>query len=463
MARTPQITRENLAPLIRARGPISATELAAALRVNRTTIVRALAEFGNELLTIGATRSTRYLLRREIWMAGNRWPIYSIDDTGQARQWAELEALHDRRWRVVWTDAEPEWTPHFRDREGLWEGFPFFLGDVRPQGFLGRVIALQISRALPVPEDPRRWSDDDTLIYLQAASDGLPGSLVVGDECLRRALSQALFPKPTDWVVSSEREQRYPEIARLATTALAGTSVGGEQPKFLTSVREDGGGAHPVLVKFSPPMDQAAGQRWADLLLCEFHAHEVLAGQGLASPGARILDAENRRFLEVPRFDRVGASGRRGLVSLEALHASVLATVARRDWPTAIAELQSEGFVDSEAVTTVLRLHSFGELIGNTDMHFGNLSFLLTDKLPFRVAPSYDMLPMLWAPGLQGEIVERTFMPAPPLPGARASWREAWIWAMEFWQRVAADPRLSADFLVYAVEAQRTLKTLSAS
>jgi hypothetical protein len=43
-----------------AREPVSATDLAARFRVNRTTIVRTLADFGGELVTMGATRSTRY-------------------------------------------------------------------------------------------------------------------------------------------------------------------------------------------------------------------------------------------------------------------------------------------------------------------------------------------------------------------------------------------------------------------
>lgn len=53
MARPAQITREILAPLIRARGPVSATELASLLTVNRTTIARTLPDFGNELVTLG--------------------------------------------------------------------------------------------------------------------------------------------------------------------------------------------------------------------------------------------------------------------------------------------------------------------------------------------------------------------------------------------------------------------------
>jgi hypothetical protein len=461
MARPAQITRENLAPLIRSRGPVSATELAAALQVNRTTIVRALADFGDDLVTMGATRSTRYAMRRPVWIVGSRWPIYAVDESGQARLWAELEALHERRWRILWASARPAWAALFSDREGLWEGFPFFLGDARPQGFLGRAIAMKISRSLPVPEDPRRWGEDDILVYLQAAGEDLPGSQVVGDDCLRRALARSVFPGSENWIHAPERETRYPEMAGLAASALPGTSAGGEQPKFLTTVRDGSGSHHPVLVKFSPPMDQAAGRRWADLLLCEFHAHEVLAENGLATAGARLLDAAGRRFLEVPRFDRVGAGGRRGAVSLESLHAAAVASVARRDWPTAALELHQEGLVDAEAVATVRRLHAFGELIGNTDMHFGNLAFWLGDTLPFQVAPAYDMLPMLWAPSLQGEIVGRTFAPAPPLPAAREHWREAMAWAVIFWERVAADSRLSAEFQNFANEARATLRRLN--
>ena len=460
MARPVQITREILTPLIQARGPVSATELAAILSVNRTTIARALAGFGEELVTIGATRSTRYVLRRQLWTVGNRWPVYAMDESGQARLWAELEALHDRRWRVQWAGNPPAWAEQFNDREGLWMGFPFFLGDARPQGFIGRAIAMRVSRSIPVPDDPRRWSDDDILIYLQAAGEDLPGSQVVGDDCLRRALARSVFPEPGNLIAEAECEFRYPEMAQSAASALPGTSAGGEQPKFLTTVRDAAGNFQPVLVKFSPPLEQATGQRWADLLLCEFHAHEVLAENGLASAGARIIDSAGRRFLEIPRFDRVGVGGRRGVVSLEALHGAAVATVARRDWPTAALELRQEGLIDDGAVATIRRLHAFGELIGNSDMHFGNLAFWLDDTLPFRVAPAYDMLPMLWAPGLQGEIAERTLSPAPPLPAAREQWLEALAWASVFWARVAADPRLSATFVGFANEAQVILERL---
>jgi hypothetical protein len=108
----------------------------------------------------------------------------------------------------------------------------------------------------------------------------------------------------------------------------------------------------------------------------------------------------------------------------------------------------------------VARLHAFGELIGNTDMHGGNLAFWLNDELPLTLAPVYDMLPMAWAPGPQGEIVERRFAPAPPLPGDEENWRIASDWAAEFWGLAAESDGLSAEFRSIAGEAVGIVRQL---
>lgn len=448
MARPAQITREILTPLIQSRGPVSATELAGALRVNRTTIARTLPDFGNELVTLGATRSTRYLLRRPVRNIGNRWPIYRLDADGRAEEWAELEALFDRNWRVSWAGSAPEWAGHFTAPNGLWGGFPLFLGDARPQGFLGRTIGRRISRTLQLSDDPRQWSDDHVLIYLQTAGEDLPGNQVVGDDCLRRALGRVVAEETVT-------EADYPALAATIAETLPGSSAGGEQPKFLADLRDAG----PVLVKFSAPMDQPTGRRWADLLLCEFHAHQVLADAGLALPGARLLDSGGRRFLEIPRFDRNGRGGRTGVVSLEALVAATGGNLSR-DWLEAAGNLQRLGLIDADSLAVIRRLSAFGELIGNTDMHFGNLAFFLTDTLPLRVTPAYDMLPMLWSPGNQGELIERRFAPAPPVPAMTEAWREAEGWAEGFWARVADGGRLSDGFSGIARGAAETLRRL---
>jgi hypothetical protein len=157
----------------------------------------------------------------------------------------------------------------FTEANGLWSGFPFFLGDLRPQGFLGRLIAGRISRLILLPDDLRRWSDDDVLVYLHAAGEDLPGNLVLGEEALRRALAGAANLPAGRAIREDEREAFYPAQAVEVSQNLPGSSAGGEQPKFLTTLRADGGGFRPVIVKFTAPLEQETARRWADLLACE--------------------------------------------------------------------------------------------------------------------------------------------------------------------------------------------------
>ena len=451
MARPRSISSRDIAPLLRSRGSVSAIELSVALGVNRSTVVRGLALFGEELVSMGKTRRTRYALRRDLGAYGNAWPVYRIDESGRAEKWLQLESLHDRLWRVQWAGEAPAWARHFANAEGLWNGFPFFLGDVRPQGFLGRALAQRLSLTHQVSDDPRNWSDDDIMVFLQSAGADLPGHHVVGDVCLRQALGHAVHRE-------ADSRDRYPELASLASQGTVGSSAGGEQPKFLASLQE-ADGWHHVLVKYSPPMDQAVGRRWADLLLAEYHAHEVLAEHCHGIAGVKCFDLEGRRFLEVPRFDRSSASGRRGVVSLHSLHAAGVGSHART-WVDALKELNVEGLVDDGTLEAGARLQSFGELIGNTDMHFGNLALWMSDDLPFRLAPVYDMLPMLWAPSAQGELVNRRHAPEPPIPAMRDAWHEAAEWADQFWGNLASDRRLSKEFLCFAEQAIETLARL---
>jgi len=455
MPRQAQITPSDITLRLQARGALTAQALAGALRVDRSTVSRGLTRLGDSVVALGAARRARYALRRAVRAIGDRWPVYRIDEGGRAREWARLHALQGG-FLVEWAGPPPAWAEHAVDREGFVDGFPFFLGDLRPQGFLGRQETRRVAEALALPVDPRQWGDDDTLVFLQAEGGDVPGDLIVGDALLRRALTRQLEVAAGDAVPEAARETRYPELAaRVTANGLPGSWVAGEQPKFLTAVQHGDGVVQPVLVKFSPPMDSAAGRGWADLLVAEALALAVQAEHGLATAGARTFDAGGRRFLEVIRHDRVGAHGRRGVVSLAALHGA-MADGTATDWPSAVQALGRAELIDEAGLAAVRRLHSFGELIGNSDMHFGNLSFWLDDARPFRPAPAYDTLPMTWAPTSTGEFVDpasRVFAPRPPLPAALPDWCEAAAWAADFWRRVAADERVSRFSAARAREA----------
>lgn len=460
MARPPKITPRDLAQRLAAQGPLSASDLATSLRVDPTTITRSLRQLDPDVESFGATRRTRYGLRRKVMDSASTWPIFRIDPSGHARDWGTLEAFHGT-WRMRWSGAPPTWISHFADPEGLWSRLPFFLGDLRPRGFLGRSAVRPIARVLRLPADPESWEDDHILTFLALNGQDLPGDLVIGDDCLRAALALQITPAAEFTMAPHQAMTRYPELATRATGDFPQAALmSGGQPKFLVSLDESGTERRQVMVKFSPPMNQPLGRRWADLLAMEFHALSILSENGLAGTGHRLVDAGGRRFLESPRFDRSARGGRTSVVSLEALHGSAIGGNAVA-WTDRVIELQRAGLVDADALQDTRRLHAFGEMIGNTDMHAGNLSFRLTDEAPFTLAPAYDMLPMLWAPGPQGEMMDRAFAPQPPVPADAEAWREMLDLARDFWNRVIGDQRVSREFAATARAAGEALARLA--
>jgi hypothetical protein len=149
-----------------------------------------------------------------------------------------------------------------------------------------------------------------------------------------------------------------------------------------------------------------------DLLVAECLALETLRAFGQSSTNARLIDGRERVFLEVDRFDRT-ERGRRGVLSLEALDAEFVGMVAAGMWSASVDALAGVGVVSPQDATRVRWLSSFGSLIGNTDMHLGNLSFFARGARVVGLAPAYDMLPMLYAPH-QGHLPARSLTLAPP-------------------------------------------------
>jgi hypothetical protein len=91
-------------------------------------------------------------------------------------------------------------------------------------------------------------------------------------------------------------------------------------------------------------------------------------------------------------------------------------------------------------------LYAFGTLIGNTDMHHGNLSFVAEHGRPYQLAPAYDMLPMTFAPRRSGDLPS-SLPPARLHPGVSAeTWRQAQALADEFIVRLSGDGRFSGEW-----------------
>lgn len=177
----------------------------------------------------------------------------------------------------------------FEDREQqhaeIYPGLPWFLNDMRPQGFIGRSFVRRHD-ALGLPARLADWNDDHALIAVARRGDDLAGNLIVGEDAFTR-WTQSQYGDAVD---PAQRRMQYPRMAELALAGeLPGSSAGGEQPKFTAQIKDRNGTRH-VLVKFSGALTTAVGRRWADLLICEHLALQTVAEAGLPAAESSLLE-----------------------------------------------------------------------------------------------------------------------------------------------------------------------------
>lgn len=439
--------------LLRREGVLPAAVIAGELGVSQPTVSRLFADAGERIVRIGRARAARYALTRPIGRAGSHWPLYRIDAEARAERLGELHALHGDRYWFDSRAARPALL-HGDFANGLFPGLPWFLDDQRPQGFLGRAFGHRVARDIDANPDIALWKPADIVLALLRHGDDQPGDLVLGEDSLQRALRSILAPAAG--VPLSQREQRYPELAEAVLRGEAvGSSAGGEQPKFALDLITEGG-VLPVIVKFSERVATPAGRRWADLLICEHLAGNVLREHGVPAAESEIVGADTRVFLQSTRFDRTPVRGRRGFASLAALDAAYYGR-GRIEWWRFAPELERDGWLDADGARHLRLTSWFGLLIANGDMHLGNAGLLLRDARPLSPAPVYDMLPMNFRPGASGEIVERRHDVPLPAPEQRDDWHAAAGMAQVFWCRVVDDARISAGFRTIADGARADL------
>lgn len=437
---------ETVIKLLR-EGPQPAKALYERLDVSQPTLSRLITQLGVSILRFGKARQSQYALRRKIG-AHSTFPLYRVSESGELQQWGALHPIMPEGYLVeTWVTAGNE------ARADIHSGLPWYLQDMRPQGFLGRSFARFHGPMLGLLADPTRWSDDQALLALANTGYDTPGNLLVGEESAAHFQTSVLFARQAEVfkpVPLAQRLQQYPQLARQALAGeVVGSSAGGEQPKFNVEIVSDDQSRH-VMVKFTAPQDNAATLRWRSLLICEHLAFNILAESFLCSASELLninVDGSPQMFLEVSRFDRVGSKGRRGVVSLKALDDEF--TGLATDWPKIAAALVQAGILTEPVYQQVQKLYAFGVLIGNADMHTGNLAFFVDDITKtspvYTLAPVYDMLPMSLAPRPSGQIPDALSLPKVGVNPPLAIWKEMLPLAVRYWQQVAAHPDMADD------------------
>jgi HipA-like C-terminal domain len=423
--------------------PLSAQQLAAYAQVSQPTISRALAGLGDRVVRIGTARNTRYALKKDILGEPAThellWNGSDVAGSNMTYRFGQMTYLQDN-WLHV-QSGKHEWITQGR--------LPWFLTPLQPKGFLGRALA----KTRPdLPSDPEKWSLAQVLHTAVTYIHDPIGAFFVNSS----QTSNWGAPLSTDHlgeyldhlVLSVEQEQG----------TVVGSSAGGEQPKF--TIHQLNG--YKSIVKFSPPLaaDSRAiiSERWRALLMLEHLALQTLSSHAVLSARTELIQTKLRTHLKVARFDR-DIAGMMHVVSLEAIH-NEFVKGSYDNWVRTSQALHAKKLISSQELSQIATIFAFGHYIGNTDMHSGNLSFFVDDviKPKIRLAPVYDMLPMMWRPdphhGLSDSPVRQQFMPA----GFAAEQAQAREWAIEFWER-AAQLDIGADLQAASVESARRLKT----
>ena len=412
-----------------ATGPMRVSQLVECIGVSQPTVSRALAALGDEVVRVTRGRSIHYVLRDRS-RGVNEVPVYRVSAEGALRELGVLMPVRPDGFVMRQADGV---TIHS-------DSLPWWLFDMRPQGYLGRAYASRHATNLGLPSELNAWSDAHTLRALLAHGHDVVGNLLLGERAREMFLSQPIVAP----VPESQKPVFYERLSIEAANGVSpGSSAGGEQPKFLVFADTPSGPRH-LIVKFTVAENNTVSERWRDLLLAEHLALRLLDRTGVSAVQTRVLDSAGQRFLEVARFDRVETLGRRGLFSLKALDAEFVG--AGKGWTIIARALAAQGQIEPTAVDQVALLQAFGGLIGNTDMHTGNLSFMSEHGRPYQLAPAYDMLPMAFAPSSGGALP--VTLPDAPIHAdiAPSIWRRALSMAVDYVAELRAEQGFSTNF-----------------
>lgn len=397
------------------RSAQSSSELCASLGVSQPQLSRYIKESANQIVKIRTGRSIRYCLRREIELIGNEISVYTISKDSKISTAGKLLPVYPKGF--YWLATDPALS-------ALYDDLPYFMNDLRPSGYLGRLIP----RTHPewnFPEDIKIWSAETTLRYLINFGTNLIGNLIIGDIALGKALKTKLSSSST---ITINYDLLAGDIIKYGNP---GSSAAGEQPKFITE---------SSFVKFVNLDKNPVSIRKQDLLRAEQLAYQIYDAMEYRT---KIFESGKYLFYEMQRFDRNNNLGRLGLISLASLDSEFCGIGF--DWSKIASKLLELKLITPDIYDEVRLRQLFGEMIGNNDMHSGNLSFFFEQQKITGLAPSYDMLPMRYMPVHENINNDRLEMPIPAM-NLLHIWDRAAELADKFWGAINTAQEFSSEF-----------------
>ena len=163
-----------------ARGPIAVRQLVENMGLSQPTISRAIAALGDEIVRIGSGPSIQYTLR-DSGRGINEVPVYRVSAEGTIRQLGTLIPVRPEGFVMLQSDGKTLYS----------DSLPWWLYDMRPQGYLGRAYAANHAKLLGLPSQLTDWNDTHALRALLAHGHDVIGNLLLGDASRDTFLSTA--------------------------------------------------------------------------------------------------------------------------------------------------------------------------------------------------------------------------------------------------------------------------------
>ncbi len=185
------------------RGPSTSKEIQAATSLSQSSVARRLRSMGDNVVQIQKGKSVRYAVTCNAFGVNDKIPLGMVDHLGKVSVAAYLRPLsHGGFFLQPVAKAPPLLLGE--SGTGLHDGLPYFLYDLRPQGFLGKQIAGKMATRLEgSPSDTRQWTSSHIGKYLISNGDDLPGNFILGEQSILR-LSHRPYGKMSQEMTTSQ-------------------------------------------------------------------------------------------------------------------------------------------------------------------------------------------------------------------------------------------------------------------
>ncbi len=263
----------------------------------------------------------------------------------------------------------------------------WFFDNLLPEGTLRQALAKR-----------QGVHEKDTWQLLSFFGRDTAGALSVLPEGAIPSDQQSYFPLSADRLARMIEQSRE-GIPLMAQDGALRMSLAGAQEKIAIRLKSDGSfwlaeGASPSTHILKP---ENANEIYPFCPANEWFCLSLAAALGLKAPAVHLLHAGEHRVYIIDRYDREESAGEiRRLHQIDLCQACNVPPSRKYEDENGLsaAELFSmTGHCRVPAVAKNAAMHwlAFNYLIGNSDAHAKNISFLMTGKKP-EIAPAYDLL-----------------------------------------------------------------------